>query len=162
MKNDIYGKIKARKPFEINDFFIYLSLFVLVALLFLFFIILPNSQDAKGFTFLLNDKEIFSFYYDSEEFSVLEEYKDFIQVDKINDTVTIYYDKDKTDFNLMSYSAQKRGVVMIDSTCSKSKDCTFEPAIYSSGTIYCAPHGLIVLPIGGNANTTPPVIGGGL
>ncbi len=162
MKNDIYGKIKARKPFEVNDVIVYLFLLVLVTLLFLFFVILPKTNVASGFKVIVNDKEFLSFYYETESCVLAENSWALIDHNKENGTITIYHNADKTEYNVLSYDTDKHIVSMLDSTCSLSKDCIYEPEISSNGAIYCAPHKLIVIPISDGKEIPPPTIGGGL
>lgn len=160
MKNDFYEKIRARKPFEIGDIIIYFCLAILVFVLFLYFVILPKTNSADGFKVLIEDKEIFSLSYNDESYSISSDYESYIIVDKDSNTVTIYHNQDKTEMNVLSYNVEKGHVYMHDSNCSNSKDCTYEPAITKTGAIYCAPRKLTVLPL--TAESTPPIIGGGL
>ena len=160
MKSNFYEKIKRSKTFEFGDIFIYLCLLLLVTALFLFFVIIPRKEETKGFKVLLEDKEIFTLSYTDESYAILDGYSEQVEVDTENNTVTIYYSKDKTEKNVLSYDVEKHSVYMFDSNCSNSKDCTYEPAISTSGAIYCAPRKITVLPL--TSNSEPPIIGGGL
>ena len=161
MSGNFYEKIKSRKPFELGDVLIYSCLILIVLVLFLYFVIIPNNKDSNGFRVLLEDKEIFTFSYESESYSILEGYENYFDIDTENNIITIYQDSDKTEKNVLSYNQEKRSVYMLDSNCSNSKDCTYEPMISNSGAIYCAPRKLTVLPLTSNSSE-PPIIGGGL
>ncbi len=161
MKNIIFDKIKKRKAFEFNDIFIYLFLLLTIFLLFLFFIIIPQRTQSKGFKVLIDNKEVLSFYYQNQEFTYSEDLGDFVEIDKDKCQITIFYNSEKSDYNTIRYSALSNSVVMVDSTCSSSKDCIYEPAISKQGVIYCAPHNLIIVPITNVSLPEPPIIGGG-
>lgn len=161
MSGNFYEKIKTRKPFELGDILVYICLALIVLVLFLFFVILPKNNYSDGFRVLLDDKEIFTFSYATESYFILEGYENDFVIDTENNTVTIYHDSDKTEKNILAYNQEKRSVYMLDSNCSTSKDCTYEPMISNSGAIYCAPRKLTVLPLT-STNSEPPIIGGGL
>ncbi len=162
LKTDIYAKIKARKPFEVNDVLVYFFLLFSVSLLFLFFVFLPSKEGASGFNLYLKDEEIFTFHYQDKSYSIAEGYENFIEVNLEKNTVTVFLDEYKTEYNVLSFNTDNQSVVMVNSTCSHTKDCVYEPAISSFGTIYCAPHHLTVTPVLQGGTETPPVIGGGI
>ena len=161
MKNIILDKIKKRKAFELNDIFIYLFLLLTIFLLFLFFVIIPQRSQSKGFKVLIDNEEVLSLYYENQEFTYSEDLVDFIEIDKDKCQITIFYNLEKSDYNTIKYNTLNNSVVMVDSTCSSSKDCIYEPAISKQGVIYCAPHNLIVIPITNVSQSSPPIIGGG-
>ncbi len=158
--NKILNTLKVRKPFEFNDIFIYLFILSLVAVLFICFVITPSLADVKGFSICVGQEEIFSLDYSSGKYEISNDYLDKIIVDQKKSTITIFFE-DESNFNLVQYSLKEKWVKMLDSACSKSKDCVYEPKISRSGMIYCAPHDLKILPIG-EFSPTPPVIGGGI
>lgn len=158
--NKILNRIKVRKPFEFNDIFIYLFILALVSVLFICFVITPSLSNANGFSIHVGQDKIFSLDYSSGEYEISKDYLDKIIVDQEKSTITIFFD-DQSSFNLVEYNLKEKWVKMLDSACSKSKDCVYEPKISSSGMIYCAPHDLKILPIG-EFSPTPPVIGGGI
>lgn len=160
MKSTILDKIKDKKPFEFNDIFIYLSLLVIVALLFLFFIILPQNNNPKGFKILIDNREVLTFDYQSEYCSFLEDYSNQIEIDENKNQITIFHNQEKNSYNVIKYDTVKGSVKMFDSTCSNTKDCVYEMAISINGAIYCAPHDLLIIPITNNSASKPPVLGG--
>lgn len=155
-----FEKLKSKKCFEKNDLLVYLALILTLTILFLAFYLTNGNATALGFKVCVNDEEIFSFTYSDENFSVNEDYADFITVDKVEKTVTIYLNAQKTQFNLISYDLNSSSVKMKNSTCSLSKDCVYEPKISDKGTIFCAPHNLKIVPITNGFVATPPVVGG--
>lgn len=162
MKKNIYTKIKAYKPFEFNDIFLYSFILLLVVVLFLCFVILPQTKQAVGFSIEINDKNIFSFDYSTYEYIIETDYSNYIDIDKERNTITIYLNDERTEFNRLVFNTDKKVVKMLESTCSKTKDCLYEPEISKTGIIYCAPHKLKVLPINNKFTPSPPIIGGGV
>ena len=161
LKRDYFNSIKVRKPFEVLDIFVYSFLLLIVFVLFLCFIILPQAKNAEGFFICLEEKQVCSFNYSTNEFMVFEEFSGKVDFDKENSTITIFLNNDKTKFNKVAFNKDKKVVKMIESTCSISKDCVFEPEISKTGIIFCAPHNLKILPINGDFSPSPPIIGGG-
>ena len=161
MRNNIFNNIKVRKPFEVIDIFIYLFLLIVVFVLFLCFVILPHTKSAEGFLIAKNGTTIVTFNYSSGDFSVESEFKNLVVVDEDNSTITVYTDEQKNEYNVIEFNCEKKVVRMLDSTCSSTKDCVYEPEISVNGMIFCAPHDLKVLPLSDDFSPTPPVIGGG-
>ena len=161
MKNVILDKVKQKKIFEFNDIFVYLFILIAIALLIIFFTIIPQRNHPKGFKVLVDNEEFLTFYYQSQEFTYSENLRNFIEIDKDNGQVVIFHNLEKTNYNVIKYNVKNNSVVMVDSTCSSSKDCIYEPAISRQGIIYCAPHNLIIVPITNVSQAEPPIIGGG-
>lgn len=161
MRNNIFNNIKVRKPFEVIDIFIYLFLLIVVFVLFLCFVILPHLESAEGFLIAKNGNTIVNFDYSSGKYSVDSEFKKLVVVDENSCTITVYTNEQKSEYNVIVFDREKKVVKMLDSTCSSTKDCIYEPEISVNGMIFCAPHDLKVLPLNDNFSPTSPVIGGG-
>lgn len=160
MKKNIYTKIKTYKPFEFNDIFLYSFILLLVFVLFLCFVIVPQTKQAVGFSVEINDKKVFSLNYSTREYIIENDFIHYIEVDKEQNTVIIFLNDEKTEFNKLLFDANKKTIKMLETTCSNTKDCLYEPEISKTGIIYCAPHKLKVLPINNEFTPSPPVIGG--
>ena len=89
-----------------------------------------------------------------------KDFSDFVLLTETDDgyTLTIYTSNDKTGFNVIFINTKESSVKIIESTCSVSKDCVYSPAISNSGAIYCAPHGIKIIPNGTSGNI-PPIVG---
>ena len=161
MRDNIFNSVKVRKSFEAIDIFIYLFLLIIVFVLFLCFVILPHTKSAEGFLIAKNDTTIVTFNYSSGKCSIDSEYENLVILDEDNCTITVYTDEKKCEYNVIVFDSEKKIVRMLDSTCSSTKDCVYEPEISASGVIFCAPHDLKVLPLSDNFSPTTPIIGGG-
>lgn len=151
--------LKNSKPFEFNDLFIYITIAFIVLVLFSLFVFFPKHANSDGFTVYKGKTEILTFYYKD---CVIDNKSNLTVENKSTDNgvyITIYHTKDKKSFNVLFVNTIQKTVVMHDSTCSNSKDCTHSPAIQNNGAIYCAPHDLKIVPIGSNGKV-PPTTGG--
>ncbi|MBQ9734608.1 MAG: hypothetical protein IJV95_01995 [Clostridia bacterium] len=159
MKTKDYISLKKAKPFEFNDLFIYLAVAITVVALFLAFVIFPDGNKNDGFCVYKGKTQVLTFYYDGKLLDVNEQF--FIQQDDVKNGIylTVYHTQDKNSYNKLYIDLIAKSVVMVDSTCSNSKDCTHSPAIKNSGAIYCAPHDLKIVPIDGDGRI-PPTTGG--
>lgn len=159
MKRKDFLSLKKAKPFEFNDLFIYLIIIIMVTVLFFAFVIFPKNKANDGFKVYKNGVEVLTFYYDEQTLIV----KDGFNVKKERSDggvyLTVYHSKDLSSFNKLYINLSDDTVVMVDSTCSNSKDCTHTPAIKSVGAIYCAPHDLKIAPINSDGKV-PPTTGG--
>ena len=147
MKNDVYESLKARKPFETWDVITYVFILVLLLCLSIFFVFSPTEK-SSGFKVECDGAKIFTFNYDDCSYVSTHDFS--IDVDLANNTITIYFDHAKTDYNVLEFDLEEKSVKVTESTCSASKECVHIPAIKDSlGTIYCTPHRLKISSLGG-------------
>lgn len=155
MKNNVYESLKARKPFEKYDVIVYVFLLVLLLCLSIFFVFSPTEK-SSGFKLECDGKEIFTLNYDDCSYVCSHDFT--IDVDFSTNTITVYFDDAKTDYNILSFNTTEKSVKVIESTCSASKECVHIPAIKnSSGSIYCTPHKLKISSL--DAAPSGPVTG---
>lgn len=148
--NDVYN----RKLFRLRDIVVYLSIAIVIAILFVVFVILPKKQEPQGFAVYVDGEKILECYYDSEKIIPYSSEKAFAKINEDN-TIYIYFGTDEKQYNLISYDKTNKNVKVKDANCSNKKDCVKEVAISNSGAIYCAPHKLKITPIGSSEKTTP-------
>ena len=160
MKRSKFLEIKSKKPIEFNDLFLYTAAFVAVLVLFIVFVFLGDGKANYGFTITKDQKTVCSFTYSNESMTINDHFKDLVNVEK-NDNgylITVFTSQDKLDYNVIFVDTSSRTVKVRDSTCSISKDCVYSPAIGEDGAIYCAPHGLKILP-DNSSGRIPPITG---
>ncbi len=146
--------IKTRKAFGKLDFILYLTLALLLFLLFLFFVILPSRSPAKGFKVTVGETIVFNFYYQDCSYDITDGYDV-----KVKETDGVYEITVTTPagYNVIQTKPSEGYVKVVDANCSIGKDCVYTAPIKTDGgAIVCLPHDLRVLPIGG---TTPPIAG---
>ena len=110
MKNVILDKVKQKKIFEFNDIFVYLFILIAIALLIIFFTIIPQRNHPKGFKVLVDNEEFLTFYYQSQEFTYSENLRNFIEIDKDNGQVVIFHNLEKTNYNVIKYNVKKLSI----------------------------------------------------
>ena len=159
MKRKDFLSLKKAKPFEFNDLFIYLAVIITVTVLFLAFVILPKNKTSDGFKVYKNGVQVLTFYYGDQSLIVNDGFN--VKKEQVDGGVylTVYHSEDLSSFNKLYINLADKSVVMQDSTCSNSKDCTHTPAIKNVGAIYCAPHDLKIAPINSDGKV-PPTTGG--
>lgn len=149
MDNLTYNRIKNSKPFVIKDVLLYTLILVFTATLFLIPLLSKNNRN--GFIVNYEGKEIFRYYYSEKEYSVTP-FNGRIEIteEEFFSTVKICFGDSDTEYNILLIDNENNSVVMKDSTCSKTKDCTYSPKVSDNGAIICAPHKLKITPVGGN------------
>ena len=139
----------------IKDVFLYVVLSVILIISFMFPLL--NKSDNSGFKITYLGQEIFNFNYQTKEYSRFDFNGEIIVESNSNGVeITIFFDSDHLEYNILSVDYKDNSVKMKDSTCSHKKDCIYSPAIKDSGAIICAPHGIKVVCING---VVPPITG---
>ena len=150
------------KPFCKSDILVYALLLVTIAILFLVFIIVPAFADKNqsiGFTIQQNGKTLLTYTYSDKKIDLSKEYLDLIKVEQTQNgfTITIYSDKEQTEYNILSVDNDSHTVKMADTNC-RSKQCEYMHGISERGIIYCAPRALKISASEGG-KFTPAVTG---
>lgn len=162
LKRKNFAQIKSEKPFRSGDVLIYSALLLIISVLFAVFIIFPsvNASDSTGFEIEINGKTVCTFTYADKKLTVNDGFVSLVEYEEAENglKITVFTSSEKEDFNELFADFSKKTVKVTDSNCSVSKDCVFSPAISNSGAIYCAPHGLKIVPLGNNG-FTPPITG---
>ena len=152
-KKNLDNNLKDRKIFLKKDIFVYIALLVLIALLFLVFIILPKAITSNGFAVYVEDDCVIKYTYDNQKIEIASDWQDKVVVS--DNKITIYFSE--SEYNEITINFSEKSVKMTDSTCSKTRDCVYEPKITNSGIIYCAPHKLKITPL--KLEKSSPIIG---
>ncbi len=153
-KSSLREDIKTRKPFVKRDVFVYVSILLLVACLFIFFILFNNAS-SQGFKVEIREKTILSHVY-GKDFSITNEFKDSVVIERDGDNYTVKI-LTENGYNLLFVNESEKSVKMKDGDCP-SKNCVHMQAITNAGAIYCAPRELKVTPLQ-DSEFVPPTIG---
>lgn len=156
-------RVSGGKIFHKKDLWVYFSLVIIVACLFIFLIFPSLSKgDVNGFLITQNGKTVLVFKPNSSQlFSIETEFADQVDIKEEENgiyTVKIFSSPQKTGYNVLVFNTKKVSVKVTESTCSNSKDCVYCPELTKSGSIYCAPHHLKITPVSGSG-FIPPTTG---
>ncbi len=154
------------KLFKSGDILVYSFILLLLIGLFFIFIFptLLTDNNHTGFKVYKNDQLVLEFSTSNDNlFIVSDSFNNLVEINgseknKHCFNITIYTSSKKTGYNTIEIDTVSLTAKVINSTCSTSKDCVYSPAISSSGSIYCAPHGLKIIPNNFDG-LVPPVAG---
>ena len=158
MKKSLFKRIKTSSLFYKKDIFLYLFVCVFVLALFFGFVFFADASTPDGFKAIKGGQTVFSFNFDKNDLTVSQDFTNLVKVENSQNliTVTVYTDDKYTDYNVVEIDKVNLTAKVTDSTCSISKDCVRSPKIKGNGAIYCAPHDLKIVGLGG---FVPPVSG---
>lgn len=159
MINEYFNKVKSSKPFKRFDILIYTFVILLISILFLFFVILPNKENIKGFKVTV-DNELVLTYIFGKEIDIPNEHKEMVEI-TTNDGysyIKVFTDNNKTEYNVISINLENKEVKITEANCSSSHDCTLFPPLKNGGSIICLPHKLKLLSL--EKGFSDPVVGG--
>ena len=150
------------KSFCKSDIFVYALLLMAISLLFLFFIIIPAFADENqsvGFVVEQDGKTLLTYTYSNKKIDVEKEFLSSVKVEQTQNgfTITIYSDKEQTEYNILSVDNNSHTVKMANTNC-RSKQCAYMHGISERGVIYCAPRALKISAIEGG-RFTPAITG---
>lgn len=154
-------RLKNSKPFCKSDIIIYAFIALVIALLFLFFIIIParaEKNSSTGFIIEQNKNTILTYAYKDQTFKIEQDFIDYVKIEKNESgfTITIYSNDEHTEYNIISVDNTTKTVKMADTNC-RSELCKYMHAS-DNGIIYCAPRALKISLIG-SSGFTPAVTG---
>ena len=155
MKGKDLNGLKSAKPFMFNDIFVYAITFITVLILFLIFVIFPTTSSGRGFAVYKDGQTVLTFTYGDRKLNVKNGFTVSSKQADNGVYITVYTSKDKSGYNVIFADTENNRVKVVESTCSTSKDCTHTPAVSDKGAIFCAPHGLKIIPLGGDGRTDP-------
>lgn len=138
-KHNLSEKIRNAKPFHKKDLLVYGILLCLLIGAFLG-LLLKNDSDRAGFNVFIRGEKAFTYYY-GKEYSAEEKFAEHISFDAETKTLTVYFNAEKTEYNVLKINDEEKKVTVISSTCDKH-DCE-----HMENNIYCAPHFLKVTSI---------------
>ena len=157
-------EIKKRKPFAVWDLLIYAILVAVILLLFGLFVFGGSGKAASGIKITsLNGKVIYTYQYGKNKGEIAADWADRVEEKKENGIliVSIYFNDEKKDFNVLEIDTSAKTAFMRDANCSFRKDCTKTKSISSErDIIVCLPHKIKVCALGGeNGEISGPIIG---
>ena len=155
MKNKDLTWLKSKKPFMFNDLFVYAVALIVVLVLFLIFIVFPAKSSSNGFTVYKDGQTVLTFTYRDKKLDVKSGFTVFSKQTEKGVLITVYTSNEKSGYNIIFADTVNNTAKVVESTCSTSKDCTHIPAVSNKGAIFCAPHGLKIVPTGGSGRTDP-------
>ena len=156
MKNAEYIHFKKAKPFRFGDVFVYIGVAVLIAFLFVYFVISPRSSDNLGFGVFVDGKQVAVYNYGSFNPQITDNsFSDKIVYDKSANTLTVYYGQDNSHFNVIKIDDTKKTAMVKDANCSVSKDCVYTPSLKGDSAIVCVPHKLKIVGLKDKAPSLP-------
>lgn len=155
-------QIKAGRMFRPLDIAALAALIAAVALLFVFFVIMPDRTGlaASGAVaeISVGGERVFSFDFGSGEYAILGDSADVTAAASGEKTaVTVKSGSGGEDYNVIVFDRADGGIVTAsDTNCSQRHDCTYMKITSVSGTIVCIPHLLKVYIV---TDIAPPVSG---
>lgn len=146
---DAVKHIKNSKPFKLFDLFLYAFILILVLALFLGFVVFKNKSSLEGFKVFIGQEKILEYSFTTDKVEISADYSHFVEYNKNSCEIKVYVDQLKKEFNVIAFDKTKRYVLVKESNCSNTKDCThFKPLTDANGLIFCSPHQLKILPVG--------------
>ena len=133
---------------------------IIISVLFVLFLFAPRKSATNGFLITKHNQTVCSFNYAQKKLTVKQDYTELVTLTETDNgyLITVYTSSDKLGKNVIFVDVKNNTVKVIESTCSISKDCVHSPAISKSGAIYCAPHGIKIIPNGSSGNI-PAIVG---
>ena len=131
------------------DILIYALILLLLFALFLFFVIFPEREQLSGVEIFVKNERVF--FCEFEEGSYTIEDTSRVRVEENGGLLLVTVTTEK-GFNIIEIDTKARRADMTDADCSWSRDCVHMPAIENtaSAPVSCIPHGVVVMPVGGD------------
>lgn len=144
-------KEQQNKFFKKADLIIYITLAILIVVLFFVFVVDKDKNVNTGFEIIQDEVVIFSYNFESDTYKVTEGYADKLLIVHNQDVffVTIYA-KENNHYNQISIDRDKKYVYMFDANCSSGKDCTKMSIKDDNDVIVCVPHKLKIQGLSNN------------
>jgi hypothetical protein len=159
LEKSVFRKIKNSKPFSLVDLLVYAALLIIIAVLFLSFVVFPKTKVSDGFTIEVKGTVVLTYYFKNDEYFITPKYTELVEITETESGIFFkVYQPAKTKHNVVYFDFNEKSAKVTESNCSTSADCTHSPAIIKSGAIVCVPNNLVVSPLsGGNSNL--PIVG---
>lgn len=131
------------------DILIYALILLFLLALFLCFVIFPGREQLSGVEIFVKNERVF--FCDFEEGSYTIEDASRVRVEE-NGALLLVTVTTEEGFNTVEIDTKAKRADMTDADCSMSRDCVHMPAIEhtASAPISCIPHGVVVMPVGGD------------
>lgn len=144
-------KEQQNKLFKKADLILYITLAVLIVVLFFVFVVDKDKKESKGFEIIQDEVVILSYNFETDIYKITEGYEDILLIlhNYDNFSITIFA-KEHDHFNQISIDRDKKYVYMLDANCSSSKDCTKMSINGDNDVIVCVPHKLKIKGLSNN------------
>lgn len=131
------------------DILIYAFILLLLLALFLFFVIFHEREQLSGIEIFVKNERVF--FCELNEGSYTIEDASRVRVEESGALLLVTITTEE-GFNTVEIDTKARRADMTDADCSMSRDCVHMPAIENtaSAPISCIPHGVVVMPVGGD------------
>lgn len=137
--------IKTSKPFRKFDLCLYISVSVMILVLFLCYNPFGKDKAVSQIEISLNGELIYVYDFSLSESTLTSE---AITEEKDGDFCRVKVTAEN-GFNLIEIDVSSRTARVIDADCSSRKDCVHTKAVRSGGdVIVCVPHKLVVTAVG--------------
>lgn len=145
-------KEQQNKLFKKADLVLYITLAVLIVVLFLVFVVDSDKNENIGFEIILEETVILTYNFDSKIYKITDGYEDYFLIEDSNNSliITIFIDNEHSHYNQLSVSTTKKQVYMINANCSSAKDCTKMSIKDDKDVIVCVPHKLKIRGLSNN------------
>ena len=146
--------IKTSKPFKKFDLSLYISVFVIIVVLFLCYNSCGKQKNISAIEISVKGEIVYTYDFSSGKSAV---YSSSVTEEKQGGLLLVTV-KTEGGFNLIEIDAEERSARMRDADCSARRDCVHTKAIgRNGGAIVCVPHEVVVSASGGGVQ--PPVAG---
>lgn len=135
-KHNIAEEVAKSKPFYRKDLFVYGLIVILLGLALLPLFLTENGENI-GFEVYIRGEKAFTYYYGGEKYAE-DKFSDRTEFNAAERTLTIYFNDEKSEYNVLVADDAGKTVKVISSTC-ENHDCE-----RMQNEIFCAPHFLKV------------------
>lgn len=137
--------IKTSKPFKKFDLCLYISVSVMIVVLFLCYNPFGKGKAVSQIEISLSGKTVYVYDFSLSESTV---YSDAVQEEKNSGLILVTVTSGK-GFNVIEIDVSGHTARVIDADCSSRKDCVHTKEVRSGGdAIVCVPHKLVVTAVG--------------
>ena len=148
-KEDSIGKSGGENLFfHKPDLILYGIVFLIVAILFVFFIVVPRFSGKNAVIVYYKNQEIISINPDNGGFNITDRQGVGIETKENGEEIvfSVFFGEDKKDFNVITLNKADKTVFISDANCSNRKACVHtSPIKDGKGIIICAPHDLKIV-----------------
>lgn len=150
-------QVKKSGVFAAGDLLLYGALLVILTALLLLFTFGLAHAPARGILVSQNGEPVYTYVF-GEGGRIADGWEDCVTETRTQTGMLVRI-QTQSGFNLLEINLNNRRTVMLDSDCSRNKQCTHMAAVHSEGgAIVCVPHALTVTALGGE-NLLHPNIG---
>lgn len=152
MNKDKLQKLKTQKYFKKADIIAYLSLAVLIVVLFWVFVFSSPKTTLDSVNVFkqskTQDSVIFNYDFTNKTYTIADGYSKYIEIDDNSNGILVkIYTEDMKGYNLIQIT--QNDAYVVDANCSFHQDCMQFPHINGNNdVIICVPHNLTLIGVG--------------